>query len=210
MNKLIFTILFSASINLAAQVSFAGKANMIFPTGSPSWENLSNAVPEIYSNSGKNNIGFNIGISAKVDLPSSFFIMPELYYTTFKNSFTHRDTNTTIEAVNNRIDLPVLLGMNVVSDYLGVVAGPVASYNLSSENQYNDFKENATKNFTVGYQFGLQSKISKIVLTARYEGAFTSDERTYVNTASNAIDPDYVIRYDNRPSLIILGIGYVF
>ncbi len=210
MNKLLFSLLILASVGVAAQVSVAGKANMIFPTGKPSWENLSNAVPQIYHDGGKNNIGFNIGISAKVDLPSSFFIMPELYYTTFKNSFTHRDSNTTIEAESNRIDLPVLVGVNVLSNLLGVVAGPVASYNLKSDNQYNDFKENAKNNFTVGYQFGLQSQISKVVITARYEGAFTSDERTYVNSASNTINPDYVIRYDNRPSLIILGIGYVF
>jgi hypothetical protein len=42
---------------------------------------------------------------------------------------------------------------------LGVFVGPVASYNLSKEDTFNDFKENARDNFTVGYQFGAQLKL---------------------------------------------------
>ena len=157
---------------------------------------------------GKNNTGFNVGLSAKIDLPTSLFIMPELYYTTFKNELTDPVTNTTIEAKSNRVDLPVLVGLNVLGDQLGVFVGPVASYNLSTDNQYNDFKENAESNFTVGYQFGAQVKVSKLLINARYEGAFNKDQREFIN--NNVAGENYTVRYDNRPSLFMVGLGYAF
>ena len=133
------------------------------------------------------------------------FLYNQNYYTTFKNKFTDPLTNTTIEAKNNRVDLPVLVGYNVLGKMLGIYAGPVASYNLSTDNQWNDFKENATKNFTVGYQFGAQATISKLVLTARYEGAFSKDQREFIDNNTNT-----TVKYDSRPSLLIFGVGYNF
>jgi hypothetical protein len=129
--------------------------------------------------------------------------MPEIYYTTFKNEFQVPETSTTIEAKSNRVDVPVLLGYRLLGDNLGVFIGPVASYNLSSDNQYKDFKENALKDFTLGYQFGAQVQIQKLILNAKYEGAFTEDQREFINSTNNE-----VIRYDSRPSLFMVGIGY--
>jgi hypothetical protein len=88
---------------------------------------------------------------------------------------------------------------------LGIYAGPVASYNLSTDNQWNDFKENATKDFTVGYQFGAQATISKLVFSARYEGAFSKDQREFIDNNTNT-----TVRYDSRPNLLMFGIGYNF
>jgi hypothetical protein len=153
-------------------------------------------------------VGYNAGISLKIDTPLGIFIQPELYYTTFSKEFTVDGTNTTIKVKNNRADLPVLVGYNVLGKTLGIYAGPVASYNLSTDNQYNDFKENATKEFTLGYQFGAQVTISKLVVSARYEGAFSNDQRKFINTnTSSSIDE---IRYDNRPSLLMFGVGLNF
>ena len=88
---------------------------------------------------------------------------------------------------------------------LGIYAGPVASYNLSTDNQWNDFKENATKDFTVGYQFGAQATISKLVFSARYEGAFSKDQREFIDNNTKT-----TVRYDSRPNLLMFGIGYNF
>ncbi|MHA6696554.1 outer membrane beta-barrel protein [Chryseobacterium sp. A301] len=208
MKKLVSAALIGLSVTLSAQVSLAAKANLLFPTGKPTWENISNSATDAYNSSGKNNTGFNVGLSAKIDLPTALFIMPELYYTTFKNEFTDPTTNTTIEAKSNRVDLPVLVGLNVLGDQLGVFAGPVASYNLSTDNQYNDFKENAESNFTVGYQFGAQVKVSKLLINAKYEGAFNEDQREFIN--NNVAGESYTVRYDNRPSLFMVGLGYAF
>ena len=182
---------------------------MLFKTDKPTWENISNTATGAYNESGKNNAGFNFGLSAKVNLPLSLFLMPEIYYTTLKSEFTLPDnTGTTLEVKSNRIDVPVLLGYNVMGDMLGIFLGPVASYNLSTDNQFNDFKENATKQFTLGYQFGAQVTISKLVVSARYEGAFSKDQREFINSNTSSVVDE--IRYDSRPSLLMFGVGYNF
>lgn len=205
MKKTFSIALIGLSMFASAQISLAAKANLIFPTGSPSWKNISNTATAAINNTGKNNVGFNVGLSLKANLPMSFFVMPELYYTTFKNEFTDPLSNTTFKIKNNRIDLPVLVGHKVLGDMLGVFIGPVASYNLSKEDSYNDFKENARDNFTVGYQFGAQLEIKKLLINARYEGAFSKDTRNFINKVSGE-----EIRYDNRANLFMVGLGYKF
>lgn len=205
MKKVFSMALVGFSLFASAQISMAAKANLIFPTGSPSWKNISDTASNAIDNKGKNNTGFNVGLSMKVNLPMAFFVMPELYYTTFKNEFTDPVSNTTFDIKNNRIDLPVLVGHKVLGDMLGVFIGPVASYNLSKEDTFNDFKENARDNFTVGYQFGAQVEIKKFLINARYEGAFSKDEREFISDKL-----DQTIRYDNRPNLFMVGIGYKF
>ena len=204
-NKILSIALLGATVFASAQVKLSGRANLLFKTDKPTWENISNTATGAYNESGKNNAGFNFGLSAKVNLPLSLFLMPEIYYTTLKSEFTEPISNTTLEVKSNRVDVPVLLGYNVLGDTFGVFAGPVASYNLSTDNQFNDFKENAKNDFTVGYQFGAQVQLQKFIINGRYEGAFTDDQRDFVNNNTNQ-----TIRYDSRPSMLILGLGYQF
>lgn len=203
MKKAISIALIGFSVFASAQVSLAGKVNLIFPTGSPSWQNFKGTVNQAIQGEGKNNVGFNVGLSLKANLPASFFLMPELYYTNFKNEFTTE--NTTFDVKSSRIDLPVLVGHKVLGDLLGVYVGPVASYNLAKEDTFNDFQENASNNFTVGYQFGAQLEIKQFLVNAKYEGAFSKDSRNFINRVSGT-----EIRYDNRPNLFMVGVGYKF
>lgn len=203
MKKAISIALIGCSVFASAQVSLAGKVNLIFPTGSPSWQNIKGTVNQAIQGEGKNNVGFNVGLSLKANLPASFFLMPELYYTNFKNEFTTE--NTTFDIKSSRLDLPVLVGHKVLGDFLGVYVGPVASYNLAKEDTFNDFQENARDNFTVGYQFGAQLEIKKFLVNAKYEGAFSKDSRNFINKVSGT-----EIRYDNRPNLFMVGVGYKF
>ena len=205
MNKFFSIVLIGASVLSSAQIKFAGKANLLFKTDSPSWQNIKGSAVDAYNEAGKNNVGFNVGLSAKVNLPAAFFLMPEIYYTTFKTEFNIPSSNTTLEAKSNRVDVPVLVGYKLLGDNLGLFIGPVASYNLSTDNQFADFKENATKDFTVGYQFGAQVQLQKLIVSAKYEGAFTEDQRDFINTSTNE-----TIRYDSRPSLFMVGLGYEF
>ena len=206
--KIISTVLVSASLMSFAQVTIGVKANMLYQSDKPTWTNIQNGATKVYNDKGKNNVGYNAGISVKVDTPFGIFIQPELYYTTFSKELTDTTTNTTITVKNNRADLPVLVGYNVLGKTLGIYAGPVASYNLSTDNQFNDFKENATKQFTLGYQFGAQVTISKLVVSARYEGAFSKDQREFINSNTSSVVDE--IRYDSRPSLLMFGVGYNF
>lgn len=205
MKKILSFIILTASLSATAQISFTGKANLIFPTGSASWKNIKNTAVQAYDENGKTSVGFNVGVSSRISLPGSFFLMPELYYTTFKNKFTEPITKTELEAKSNRIDVPVLLGYNLLGKNLGAFIGPVASYNLSKDSQWKDFKENAATEFTVGYQLGLQAQIKNLIINARYEGALSKDTRKFFNSTINE-----TVEYDNRPSLLFLGLGYEF
>lgn len=205
MKKILSVALMAACVMGSAQIKFAAKTNLLFKTDSPSWKNMKGSAVEAYNESGKNNVGYNIGLSAKINLPASLFLMPEVYYTTFKNEFDVPTSSVTLEAKSNRIDVPVLVGYSILGDNFGIFAGPVASYNLSTDNQFSNFKEKATDEFTVGYQFGAQVQLQKLIVNARYEGAFKEDQRDFINGTT-----DEVIRYDSRPSLLMVGIGYEF
>ena len=212
MNKKISAALLILFSTLAfAQLDFAVKSHLLFPSGNASWKNISEEVTNIYNERGKGSVGFNIGLSAKTNIMGNFFVMPEVYYTTFKNEFTDPNTNTAITAKSNRVDVPVLVGLDLLGKRAGVFIGPVGSYQLSANNQYNDFKENAKNNFTVGFQFGAQVRLQKLIISGKYEAALASDKREYINNAiSLATGNSYTVKYDNRPSLLQLGLGYEF
>jgi len=207
MKKLISTLAIFLGVMAYSQVTFGLRTNVLLDTSSASWENFKGAVNTAVDTKGGNSTGFNVGLAAKVDFPvSGWFVMPEIYYTSFKKS-VETTGDVEIEAKSNRIDVPVLVGHNFLLGKLAAFVGPVASYNLSTDNTYADFKENGTKEFTVGYQIGAQATLSKFVLNARYEGAFSKDSRKFISAvAGNETE----IRYDNRPSMFILGIGYNF
>lgn len=212
MNKLFTIALFGASVLTSAQISFAAKANVLIPTSSASWKNLKNAANNAVEQKGKNITGFNAGLSMKVNLPASLYVMPEIFYSNFNNEVTvANDLNaeeTTIKAKTSRVDIPVLLGYNLLGDLLSAYAGPVASINLTKDENFGSFVQRVnSKDFTIGYQLGLQSEISKFIISAKYEGAFSKDERKFINTVAGS---NQEIEYDNRSSLFMLGLGYKF
>ncbi len=166
MNKLFSIALLGASIFASAQVSVAGKANVLIPTSSATWQNFKDAAGTAVSEKGKNITGFNAGLSLKVDLPTALYVMLSAY------------------------------------------VGPVASFNLAKGDDFGTFVQQVkAKDFTIGYQLGVQSEIKKLILSARYEGAFSSDQRKFVNTVAGS---DQEIEYDNRPSFFMVGLGYNF
>lgn len=212
MKKLISAALIGFSVFASAQISLAAKANVAIPTSSASWKNFKTAASNTVEQKGKNITGFNIGLSLKIDLPTALYLMPEIYYTNFSNEVTvQNDVNsaqTTIKAKNSRVDIPVLVGVNVLGDLLSAYAGPVGSFNLAKSDDFDNFLQKVdAKEFTVGYQLGVQSEIKKIILSARYEGAFSKDQRKFIN---NVAGSNQEIDYDNRSSLFLLGVGYKF
>ena len=210
MKKLISTIGVLASVFAYSQVTVGLRANALLNTSSASWDNFKGAVNTAVDSKGDNATGFNVGLAFKVDFPiSGWFVMPEVYYTSFKNT-VETTNDVELEAKSNRIDVPVLVGHNLLLGKLAAFAGPVASYNLSKDNTFGDFKENGTKEFTVGYQIGAQATLSKFVINARYEGAFSKDSRKFINAGAGDAGSETEIRYDNRPSMFIVGIGYNF
>ena len=204
MKQIFSSLLLVAAISLSAQVKLAAKANLLFKVDKPTWENITAA--QTYGDNGKNNVGFNMGLSAKIDFTvTSFFLMPEIYYTKYKSEFDIPGQNTTLEIKSNRIDIPVLVGYNVLGDLLGVFAGPVASYNLDKNDQFKDFTEDTKNKFLIGYQFGAQVVLKQLMFNARYEGTFSQDQRDFIDKVTKT-----TVRYDSKPGLFILGLGYQF
>lgn len=196
----------------SAQISLAAKANVLIPTSSATWKNLKTASLTALNENGKNIVGFNAGLSMKVSLPTALYVMPEIYYTNFSNEVTLENdinkTQTVIKAKTSRVDVPVLLGYNLLGDLLSAYVGPVASFNLSKDENYDSFSQKVSaKEFTLGYQLGVQSEIKKLILSAKYEGAFSKDQRKFVNTVAGS---NQQINYDNRASVFMLGLGYKF
>lgn len=212
MKKILSIVLLSSAVIASAQISFAAKANVLIPTSSATWKNLKTGVANAIDQKGKNITGFNAGLSMKVNLPTAFYVMPEIYYSNFNNEVTVVNDltaeQTTIKAKTSRIDVPVLLGYNLLGNTLSAYVGPVASFNLAKDDNFDKFSQKVNaKEFTVGYQIGFQSEISKLILTARYEGAFSKDQRKFVNTVAGSSQE---INYDNRSSIFLLGLGYKF
>ena len=212
MKKILSIALLSSAICASAQLSFAAKANVLIPTSSATWKNFKTAATNAVEQKGKNITGFNVGVSMKVDLPLSLYLMPELYYSNFNNEVTVLNDisseQTTIKAKTTRIDIPVLLGYKLLGNTLSAYVGPVGSFNLAKDDNFDSFvqKVNA-KEFSVGYQLGVQSEIKKLILSAKYEGAFSKDQRKFVNTV---VGSNQEVNYDNRSSLFMLGLGYKF
>lgn len=212
MKKLISAALIGFSVFASAQISLVAKANAVIPTSSASWKNLKSAATNAVEQKGKNITGFNVGLSLKIDLPTALYLMPEIYYTNFSNEVTVQNyvnaAQTTIKAKNSRVDIPVLVGVNVLGNLLSAYAGPVGSFNLAKSDDFDNFIQKVdAKEFTVGYQLGVQSEIKKLILSARYEGAFSKDQRKFIN---NVAGSSQEINYDNRSSLFLLGLGYKF
>lgn len=205
MKKILFAALLAVGTMASAQIQFGLRANALFNTSSPSWENISNTATGAFENP-KSATGFNVGVSAKISMPlGALFIMPEIYYTQFKNEVVFKNASAqpiSLAAKSKRLDIPVMVGLDIIKP-LGVFIGPVFSTNLGDASTYGAFKEEIKDDFTVGYQFGANLRISKLVVNARYEGAFSKDQREFLGENAS-------IKYDSRPSFFIVGLGYNF
>ncbi|MCL1677081.1 outer membrane beta-barrel protein [Elizabethkingia meningoseptica] len=204
--KLFIPLMLGVAAFAHAQVSLGVRANALFNTSSSRWSDISSTAKGAFSNP-KEVAGFNIGLSAKIKLPV-IFIMPEIYYTNFKSKANYLDpvdgSSVELSAKSNRLDIPVMVGLDVIGP-LSVFTGPVFSTNLSNNDTFKNFKEDSSKNFSVGYQFGANVKISKLIVNARYEGSFSKDQRKFVNSVTGS-----EVNYDNRPSFFMIGLGYQF
>ena len=122
MKKIISAAFIGFSVFASAQISLAAKANVLIPTSSASWKNLKTAATNAVEQEGKNITGFNAGLSLKINLPTRLYLMPEVYFSNFSNEVTvTNDANaeqTTIKAKSSRVDIPILVGVDVLGDFL--------------------------------------------------------------------------------------------
>ncbi|MDX8571872.1 outer membrane beta-barrel protein [Elizabethkingia sp. HX QKY] len=208
MRKIFIPLMICFGMAAQAQVSIGVRVNALFNTSSSNWSAIGTTAKNAFTNP-KDVAGFNIGLSTRFKLPATpIFLMPEIYYTNFKSKVTYVDYDNRdifeISAKSQRIDIPILAGIDIIGP-VSIFAGPVLSTNLSNNKESGNFEVDGSGKLSVGYQFGANVKISKIIVNARYEGSFSRDERKFINKTSGK-----AINYDNRPSMLLLGLGYQF
>lgn len=159
---------------------------------------------------------FHVGATSRIGV-LGFFIMPELYYSSVTNEVVFEEvaigssTATVIRDLNetvSRLDLPVLVGFRVAKK-IRLNAGPVASLVVSRKSGIKGQLEEllgagsfdeASDNFTFGFQAGAGIDISSLSIDLRYEGNLSwlgSD----INIGPNDLN------FDSRVSQVMLSLG---
>lgn len=104
-----------------------------------------------------NNWGYNLGLFGKFEV-GPLFIRPELVYT---------QLNSEINAVQfrtERLDVPLLVGLNVLGPVVSVFAGPALHYTIE-----DGLKSMGYEKYNIGYQFGIGLNFNSLGLDLRYE-----------------------------------------
>ncbi|HSJ69503.1 MAG TPA: outer membrane beta-barrel protein [Anditalea sp.] len=111
-----------------------------------------------------NNLGFHAGAFGKLNL-GPIYLRPELVYGEMR---TELDGN---KYLTQRMDAPLLVGLNLFGSLVSVFAGPSFHYTLKDDLiNYNHSPDD--KRFNAGYQAGVGLNLGRIGLDLRYEREF--------------------------------------
>lgn len=201
MRKLFLFFIFVAScLSVEAQsLKFGVKTGMGFGYNGKISE-LNETAQTIWKNSGDNNIGWHAGVFTRLSF-ANFYLQPELYYSNFKSDFVDSQNNS-FDIKNQRLDIPILIGTKIIK-ILRVNAGPVFSANI--KDRASELKNISSGDFSIGGQLGTGIDLFNFTFDARYEFAFSKAEGKFFNQVTGNS-----VRYDKRPSMLVLSIGYIF
>lgn len=154
--------------------------------------------------------GFHIGVQTRIKF-FNLFLQPEILFNTAGGKVLVKDLagGADYEEVKsikyNKIDLPVLVGVNLGPARL--VVGPVASAILSSSSELNDIipdLNTISKDATIGYQLGAGIDLFKILtLDYRYEGGLSKwGEKLKVGANEYP--------FDSRNHMHFISVGLMF
>ena len=187
-------------LGLKGGVSFNSVSNKTFFFES---ENMSHNLFEKSS-------GTHIGLYTKIKFLNSFFIQPEVYYSSIKKKYDltfplDHEMYVVDEYKQNRIIVPVLIGfdfLNRVSLFLG------PNFSFNSNMFFEDNNETITinsfyKKYNIYLQYGLSIKFNKVVIDFRIERGFNDREIKIVDTIIN--DVDQIIESDGLLTMISLA-----
>ena len=146
--------------------------------------------------------GYQVGAFARIG--SAFYLQPEVYVSSSGGKFDFQSNNTSASANGKvtftNLNVPLLLGHSFGSKDLNfrLMAGPVYSYALSKNQNFDDNVSGAFNDFghynnsTLGFQAGGGVDIGAITADLRYEGGLTK-----INPA-----------YGQRQNLWALSVGF--
>ncbi len=104
-----------------------------------------------------NNLGYNFGLFGKVNL-GPVFLRPELGYTQLNSEINAQRLRT------QRLDAPLLVGLNLLGSLVSVFAGPSLHYTIQDELRSFDYEK-----WNTGYQFGIGVNLGNVGIDLRYE-----------------------------------------
>jgi len=137
-----------------------------------------------------NNLGYNLGLFTKVNA-GPIFLRPELNYTHLTSELNSNQLRT------QRLDLPVLVGINILGPIVSAFAGPSAHYYL--QDQLRDY---SFEKINAGYQFGFGVNLGNLGLDLRYERVLNGQK---IN-----IDNVFTGQGDFRFQQLIFGLSVKF
>ena len=174
---------------------------------SQSYLRVNETYNEVKYKTGDPVVGFHAGLFARVTI-SSFYVQPELLFTNAGGKIRLTDNasanvNEMLEYKYNRVDVPVLVGLKL--SFVRFNAGPVASFNVNTENkspkELGKELENRYKSATIGFQAGVGLDLWKVIVDLKYESGLDSQlDKVNINGTSYS--------FDQRAQQVLLSIGY--
>jgi len=160
----------------------------------------------------KNN-GYHFGLYTKIKLLKSFFIQPEIYYSSINRKYdltypADHEKFIVDEYRQNRIIVPVLVGI-VLFDRVSLFVGPNFNFNSKmffEENAQEISIDNLYEKSKIYLHYGLSVKFKKIIIDFRIERGFDDREIKFVEKITN--DIDQIVKSDGL--LTMMSIGYQF
>ena len=208
----LFSFIFTFfSINLNSQFEIGVKGGLSFNAGLNQdyffeSENMSYNLFE------KNN-GYHVGLYTKIKLLKSFFVQPEIYYSSINRKYdltfpADHEKYIVDEYRQNRIIIPVLVGMDLF-DRVSLFVGPNFNFNSKmffEENTQEISIDDLYEKSKIYLQYGLSVKFKKLIIDFRVERGFDEREIKFVENITN--DIDQIVKSDGL--LTMISIGYQF
>lgn len=209
--SLFFLIFIFLSNNLNSQFEIGVKGGLSFNAGLNQdyffeSENMSYNLFE------KNN-GYHVGLYTKIKLLKSFFVQPEIYYSSINRKYdltfpADHEKYIVDEYRHNRIIIPFLVGMDLF-DRVSLFVGPNFNFNSKmffEENNQEISIDDLYEKSKIYLQYGLSVKFKKLIIDFRVERGFDEREINFVENITN--DIDQIVKSDGL--LTMMSIGYQF
>ena len=202
MNKKTLTLItIIISITSHAQIDFGIKGGLNL-----NFSKEANIVGDFnFSNNSENNLGFHLGVMAEFEIQAlGLAIRPEILYTRLKYDYNDLIETGSQSLTNQRIDIPVLVGINITGP-LRLLVGPSFQFVIDNDFEVSEFREVNKQAFSLNAQLGIGLKLEKFDVDIRWEKGLSNAESNFVTDLVNA-----GLNFDTSPNQLILGVAYRF
>lgn len=195
MRKILLILSMILSSSIYSQIGIKGGLTYNGENG------LYKSISNTYSNKGKEEIGYHIGLYKKIKF-SELYLQPELLYVSYQNEFKN-ETGNNFDLKQKRIDIPVSIGSSIFK-FINIQAGPVLSYYFKDELSLENTNSINQKDFSLGLQVGTGISLSNLDITIRYDFPLEKHETNWVQ------NQNLKFTTEDTPRLLHISLGYRF